>query len=156
MMHHKSLVPTKRALSLFALAITATAAQANPTGGQVVSGGATIATTAPNTLTINQSTTTASINWQDFSIASGETTRFVVPTSTSATLNRVTGGNISTIYGTLSSNGRLYLINPHGIVIGASGTIDTGGFLATTLNFSDAQFTQQADLPLSGNSTASV
>jgi len=155
-MHHKSLVPMKRTLSLFALALTATAAQANPTGGQVVSGSATIATTSPNTLTINQSTSTASINWQDFSIASGETTRFVVPTSMSATLNRVTGGNISTIYGTLSSNGRLYLINPNGIVIGASGKIDTAGFLATTLNFSDAQFNQQADLTLSGNSTASV
>jgi filamentous hemagglutinin family protein len=133
----------------------ANAARANPTGGQVVSGAATI-TTAPGAVTINQATTTASINWQDFSIASGETTRFQVPTSLSATLNRVTGGNISTIYGTLSSNGRLYLINPNGIVIGAGGKVDTAGFLATTLNFSDTEFNQQANLTLNGNSTAGV
>jgi filamentous hemagglutinin family protein len=131
------------------------AVRGNPTGGAVVAGAATI-TTVPGTVTINQATTTAAINWQDFSIASGELTRFQVPTSASATLNRVTGGNISAIYGTLQSNGQLYLINPNGIVVGASGKIDTAGFLASTLNFSDAQFAQMGNLSLSGSSTASI
>ena len=80
----------------------------------MVSGTATI-NTIPGTVTINQATTTASINWQDFSIATGELTRFQVPTSASATLNRVTGGNASAIYGTLQSNGQVYLLNPNGI-----------------------------------------
>jgi filamentous hemagglutinin family protein len=128
---------------------------ANPTGGQVVSGTATI-TTVPGTVTINQTTSSAIVNWQDFSIAAGELTKFQVPTSSSATLNRVTGGNVSTIYGTLQSNGQLYLINPNGIVVGASGKIDTAGFLACTLNFSDSQFNQHADLTLSGSSDASI
>ena len=88
---------------------------ANPTGGAVVAGSATIGS-AGLTLNINQSSHNAIINWQQFSIASGETTKFFVPSSSSATLNRVTGGNPSAIYGSLQSNGIVYLINPSGIV----------------------------------------
>jgi len=141
-------------LSGFLLAQTLTS-WANPTGGQVVSGTASI-NTVPGTVTINQATTTAIINWQNFSIAAGELTRFQVPTSASATLNRVTGGNVSSIYGTLESNGQLYLINPNGILIGSSGVINTAGFVASTLDFSDAQFNAQGNLNFSGSSNASV
>src|SRR5258708_1050836 len=88
----------------------------NPAGGAVVAGSATIGSAGP-TLTINQSTQNAIINWQQFSIAGGELTKFIVPNSSSATLNRVVGGNPSAIYGTLQSNGILYLVNPSGIVV---------------------------------------
>ena len=56
----------------------------NPTGGQVVAGSATIGPPG-STLTINQSTSTAIINWQQFSINSGELTKFLVPSSSAAT-----------------------------------------------------------------------
>jgi filamentous hemagglutinin family protein len=127
----------------------------NPTGGTVVAGSATIGGAGP-TLTINQSTTSAIINWQQFSIASGELTKFLVPTSSSATLNRVFGGNPSLIYGSLQSNGILYLVNPSGIVVGPSGRIDTAGFLASTLDISNEQFLAGGDLEFSGASGASI
>ncbi len=127
----------------------------NPTGGAVVAGGATIGS-AGKTLTINQSSNLAIINWQTFSIASGETTKFFVPTSSSATLNRVLGGNPSAIFGTLSSNGQLFLINPAGIVVGAGGRIDTAGFLGSTLNVSDDAFLKGGSLTFSGASTAAI
>src|ERR1700735_51022 len=63
----------------------------NPVGGAVVAGSATIGRAGP-TLDINQSTQNAIINWQQFSIAGGELTKFVVPNTSSATLNRVLGG----------------------------------------------------------------
>jgi filamentous hemagglutinin family protein len=129
--------------------------RANPTGGQVTSGTASI-NTGPGIVTIQQATTSAIINWQDFSIATGETTRFQVPTSLSSTLNRVTGGNISNIYGTLQSNGRVFLINPNGVFIGPTGRIDTASFLASTLNLSDAQYLQNGDLNFSGTSQAGI
>ena len=124
---------------------------ANPTGGAVVAGAATIGA-AGKTLTINQSTNSAIINWQTFSIASGETTKFVVPSSMSSTLNYVLSGNPSAIYGTLSSNGKVFLINPSGILVGASGRIDTAGFLGSTLNPNSSTGT----LVFSGSSTASI
>ena len=127
----------------------------NPTGGQVAAGSATI-TNAGTTLNINQGSDKAIINWQSFSINSGEMTKFLVPTSSSATLNRVLGGNPSAIYGTLQSNGQLFLVNPSGIVVGAGGRIDTAGFLGSTLNVSDGEFLQGGDLHFLGTSGAGI
>jgi filamentous hemagglutinin family protein len=125
---------------------------ANPTGGAVVAGAATIGA-AGKTLSINQSSNNAIINWQTFSIASGETTRFFVPSSTSTTLNFVAAGNPSAIYGTLASNGRLFLVNPSGILVGASGRIDTAGFLGSTLN---PNASGSGTIVFSGDSTAGI
>ena len=128
---------------------------ANPTGGAVVAGAATIGA-AGKTLSINQSTSNAIINWQTFSIANGETTKFIVPSSSAATLNYVSAGNPSAIYGSLSSNGHLFLINPSGILVGSTGRIDTAGFLGSTLNANNSAFMNGGDLQFSGNSTASI
>jgi filamentous hemagglutinin family protein len=128
---------------------------ANPTGGAVVAGAATIGA-AGKTLSITQSTQNAIINWKTFSIASGETTKFLVPNSSSATLNYVLSGNPSAIYGTLSSNGRLFLVNPSGILVGPSGRIDTASFIGSTLNANNSEFLSGGNLQFSGSSTASV
>jgi filamentous hemagglutinin family protein len=128
---------------------------ANPTGGTVVAGSASIGAAGPS-LNINQSTQNAIINWQQFSIANGESTKFIVPNSSAATLNRVVGGNPSLIYGTLQSNGVLYLVNPSGIVVGPSGRIDTASFLASTLDVSNEQFLKGGNLNFAGSSKASI
>ena len=57
--------------------------RANPTGGQVAAGSASI-NTAPGTVTVNQQSNAAIINWQSFSIGAGELTKFIQPSSTSA------------------------------------------------------------------------
>src|SRR5947207_5853901 len=82
-------------------------ALANPLGGQVVGGQATIATTAPGTLTIQQQSQRAAINWQSFNIGASETTQFVQPSSSAIALNRVQAGDPSVIAGRLSANGQL-------------------------------------------------
>ncbi len=128
---------------------------ANPTGGDVVAGSASIGA-AGVTLTVSQATQNAIINWQTFSIANGETTKFIVPNSASATLNRVVGGNPSAIYGNLQSNGILYLVNPSGIVVGPSGRIDTASFLASTLDVSNQQFLAGGDMEFAGSSSAAI
>ena len=64
-----------------AIAIAAPAA-ANPAGGSVVAGTATI-TQKANLTQINQSSGSAVINWQSFNIAPGETTVFRQPSATS-------------------------------------------------------------------------
>ncbi|PTY01552.1 hypothetical protein DB346_12440 [Verrucomicrobia bacterium LW23] len=128
---------------------------ANPSGGTVVGGSANISG-GPGQTTVNQSSQRAVINWRDFSIKKGETTTFVQPNSSSATLNRVTGPAASHINGRLNANGRVYLVNPNGVVIGKSGRVNTAGFTASTLDVSDQQFLAGKDLTFSGNSTAKV
>src|SRR6185437_10806160 len=51
-------------------------ASANPTGGTVVGGAATINQSNPNNTVITQTTDRAAINWQSFSIGTGQTTQF--------------------------------------------------------------------------------
>jgi filamentous hemagglutinin family protein len=80
------------------------------------------------------------INWQTFSIGSGEITRFNQPSPASAVLNRVITQDPSTILGSLQSNGRIFLVNPSGIVFGAGSRVDAAGLVASTLNLSDADF----------------
>ncbi len=69
---------------------------------------------------------------------SGTTTHFAQPGVTSTSINRVIGPDPSAIFGTLSSNGRLVLVNPAGIAVGAGAVVDTAGFTASTLRMSDA------------------
>jgi filamentous hemagglutinin family protein len=113
--------------------------RANPTGESVVAGSASF-DRAGSSLTITTSHPVI-INWQDFSIQSGELTKFVQPSAMSTALNRVVGGNPSAIYGTLQANGQVFLINPNGVLVGGGAVIDTAGFVATsaTNNFSTAR-----------------
>jgi filamentous hemagglutinin family protein len=109
-----------------------------PTGGSVSTGSASF-NVQGNVLTVTNSSG-AVINWQDFSIGSGATTNFVQPSTSSVVLNRVVGQNASTIAGTLSSNGRVFLTNPNGALFTSGAQINTAGFTATTNNISNAEF----------------
>jgi len=132
-----------RAVSLLAATIIAAppAALANPLGGQVAGGQATIQGQGTSTVTVTQGSQNAIINWYTFNIGAGEKTQFIQPNAGSIALNRVTGGQgVSTIYGTLTANGRVFLINPDGIMIGPGGVVNAAGFLASTNNIKDADF----------------
>jgi filamentous hemagglutinin family protein len=138
--------------------LSAQIANANPLGAQVVGGAATIAGQGTANVTVTQTSQNAIINWQTFNIGAGETTQFVQPNANSVVLDRVTGGlGPSTLYGTLTSNGEVFLVNPDGVLIGPTGKINTGSFLATTQDISNADFMAgKYNFSLSGRATASV
>ena len=133
---------------------TAARAQTLPTGGTVTAGGATI-TTGPGSMTINQSTQNAAINWQSFSIGQGGSVVFVQPNSSSVALNRVLGPDASAIFGSLTSNGQVFLINPNGVLFGQGSQVNVGGLVASTLGMTDADF-MAGDYRFSGGGGGSV
>ncbi|OYY69201.1 MAG: hypothetical protein B7Y44_07100, partial [Sphingomonadales bacterium 28-55-16] len=110
-----------------------------PTGGSVTAGDATISQSGSK-MVINQSTNKAVINWNTFDIGSGSSVNFVLPDSGSVTLNRVTSDDASKIFGSLTSNGQIFLLNPRGIVFGAGSRINAAGLVASTLTLSDEDF----------------
>src|SRR5215469_6137002 len=99
----------------------------SPTGGTVAHGIAAI-TQSGSTTNINQSSNSAVINWQSFSIGSNSIVNFNQPGTASVTLNRVTGNAGSVIDGVLNSNGNVFLINTNGILMNSTAKISTGGF----------------------------
>jgi len=103
-----------------------------PTQSQVVHGSATISATA-NSQQISAADKTV-IHWQDFSIEKGESVSFFLPNSQAAVLNRVTGIHPSQIWGSLESNGAVYLINASGIYIHKDAKIDVAAFIASTFD----------------------
>ncbi|WP_445489499.1 beta strand repeat-containing protein [Rhodopseudomonas sp. RCAM05734] len=116
-------------------------AQTLPTGGSVAAGSVAITAPSATQLTVTQTSPSAVVNWQSFSIGQGAAVTIQQPGSTSALLNRVTGDTPSSIAGALTANGQVYLVNPNGIAITSTGTVNTGGgFVASTLGISDADF----------------
>lgn len=130
--------PLRRTALALLLAGCFGAAQANPALPQVVNGQATFnqqgnifsITNTPNTI----------INWQSFSIHAGEITRFIQQNGNSAVLNRITGQDPSKILGSLESNGKVFLINPNGIVFGQGAKVDVNGLVASSLGMTNEDF----------------
>ncbi|MDO9022978.1 filamentous hemagglutinin N-terminal domain-containing protein, partial [Zwartia sp.] len=128
--------------------------QAAPVGGNVAAGSASISAAAGNT-TIVQSTPSAVINWQGFSVGPSESVKFVQPSSSAVILNRVTNPNASSIQGAISANGKVFLVNPNGIVFGPNSQVNVGGMVASTLNITDANF-MSGNYKFAGDSAAEV
>lgn len=121
-----------------AFALGAERGHANGSGAQVVNGQAAITSQGKAMTVVN--TPGAIINWQSFSIARDESTHFQQQNAASAVMNRVVGQNPSQILGTLTSNGRVFLVNPNGMVFGRDAIVNTNGFVASTLNITDQNF----------------
>lgn len=146
-----TLAPIFVAVSL-AMPAVALAAGALPQGGHFVAGSGSIHGDATS-LTVDTATSGRNIiDWTSFSIGSGNR---VSINSNGPTLNRVTGADPSTILGSLTANNSLYLINPHGVLIGSSGVVSTAGrFVASTLDVDNAAFMNGGPLTFSSASGA--
>jgi filamentous hemagglutinin family protein len=119
------------ALSLLAWRYCGSLARANPAGGAVTQGAATI-TSSGTQLTVNVTTPHAAINWQTFNIGAGETTTFVQPSASSVVWNQINDANPSQILGSLNANGYVILQNQNGISIGGQAAITAHGLVMTT------------------------
>ncbi|MCP4653718.1 MAG: filamentous hemagglutinin N-terminal domain-containing protein, partial [Candidatus Omnitrophica bacterium] len=112
---------------------------AQPNGANVVVGDVTISELS-NGMDINIDSNKAIINWQGFSIASDEFVNFAQLSPSAVALNRVVGSDVSSIRGALNANGKIFLVNPNGVLFGATAQINAAGLVASTLNISDDDF----------------
>lgn len=127
-----------------------------PDTGSFAAGTGSIAA-AGATMDVNTTTNRAVIDWNSFSVDAGSTVNFNQPTVDSAVLNRVlTAGTPSIINGAINSNGNVYLTNPSGVTVGASGVITTNGFTASTFDISADAFMAGGNLELTGDSIARI
>lgn len=110
-----------------------------PTGGVITSGAGSIRQTG-STLTVNQSSQALVANWQSFDIGVGKSVNFQQPNSSSVALNRVIGPDASFIYGSLTANGKIFLVNPNGVLFAPSGQVSVGSLVVSSLDISTEDF----------------
>ncbi len=104
-------------------------------GGNATSNGTTMTVVAGTTAQPN-----VTLNWQSFNISTGNSVNFVQPSSTAIALNQIYQSSPSQIFGNLTANGQIYLINPNGIIFGdpsgAPVQVNTHGLIASSLQIS--------------------
>jgi len=142
-------------MKYFLIALLPSLALANPSDPKVVAGEVSFETPDPQQLTIRASDKSI-INWQNFSIKESELTEFIQPSAQATVLNRVVTGNPSNLMGRLESNGKVFLINPNGILVGKDAVINTGSLIASTLDLPDSVFLKDETFVFQGDSMASV
>ena len=122
----------------FAAAAGLAQAQALPSGATVAAGQASIVTRGAQ-MTVSNSPN-AVLDWQSFSIGAGHGVRFEQQSASSQVLNRIVGHDASRIFGSLSSNGKVWLVNPNGVLFGPEARVNVGALFASTLDVSNADF----------------
>jgi filamentous hemagglutinin family protein len=144
------------AFAISAIFLAVHTAYAEPTGGEFAAGAGAISQ-AGNLTTIQQNTQHAIVNWQSFGSEAHETIKFVQPNIDSAILNRVVGNLPSNLNGVLEGNGRVYLINQNGIVLGQNGVINVnGGFVGSTRDVTNDAFMAGGALIYKGESIGNI
>jgi len=113
---------------------------ANPTGAQVVAGTVSVNSPGVGQMNITQTSSNAIVNWNTFSIGASEAVRIAQPSASSALLNRVMGNDPSVIAGRLQANGKVFLVNPAGVIFAPGSSVNVGSMVASTLNIANADF----------------
>ncbi len=118
--------------------------------GQSVSNGIT-------DVTVTQTSSVASLTWQTFNI--GAHTKLIFNQSAGGAqsnswvaINTVDdpSANPSTILGEISAPGKVYILNPNGILFGAGSQLNVGGLVASTASIAQAQLTQDTNGLING------
>ncbi|MGN2249706.1 filamentous hemagglutinin N-terminal domain-containing protein [Frateuria sp. GZRe14] len=110
-----------------------------PTGGVVIGGSGSILQDGANVV-INQASDKLVLNWQSFNLGQDALVRFNQPGTSAVALNRILDQNASQIFGQISSNGQVFLINTHGIIFGSTAQVNVGGLVASTLDLTPTDF----------------
>ena len=98
-----------------------------------------------NRLTIQQNQPQAIIDWESFDIGADAWTHFDQKGNSSwVALNRIWDKNPSQIYGKLTADGKIYLINQNGILFGTGSRVNVNSLVGSALNITNDDFIRNA------------
>ncbi len=132
--------PRSLALAVSAALLQWGTAYGLPTGESVVHGDVSVARPSTQNMQITQGTQKAIVNWQSFSIGGSEHVNISQLNTSSVLLNRVVGNDPSQIFGRLTANGQVFLVNTNGVFFSPSASVDVGSLFATSLSINDQDF----------------
>ncbi|MGI7432887.1 filamentous hemagglutinin N-terminal domain-containing protein [Campylobacter jejuni] len=137
----------KIVLSIVVSSLLFSQSYALPSGGKFTHGTSGTINVNGNTMNITGNKVNSVIQWGGgFNIAKGETVNFGQGKTNQNYLNIAYGTKSSTIDGLLNATGNnVYLINPNGVVIGKSGTINANKFGVSTSSIDSKAMQEFAD-----------
>ncbi len=106
-------------------------------GKQWVTLGSASASVQNNQMNVVVQGQTAVLNWSSFNIGADAAVNFQQDNATAVAINKIVTENPTEIFGQLTANGQIYLINPNRIVFGKTAKVDVGGLVASTLELTD-------------------
>ncbi|MCP4611286.1 MAG: filamentous hemagglutinin N-terminal domain-containing protein, partial [Planctomycetes bacterium] len=118
--------------------VPASVVLAGPEGAKVIHGQVSLQQSGLNT--VIHASDKSIINYTSFDIARPEIVQFIQPGSNASVLNRIISANPTFIDGTLLANGRVFFVNPAGVIIGSGATINVSQLVASGLNISNDSF----------------
>jgi filamentous hemagglutinin family protein len=86
---------------------------------------------------VQQNSDRAVLNWKSFNIGSDHSVRFQQPSASSVAINKIYQIDPSRINGALSANGKIYLINPNGIIFGEGARVNANALVTSSLGVRD-------------------
>lgn len=128
-----------------------------PQRGRVLSGDVSGALDGSTKLTLTQTGQRAVIDWKSFNIDQGKTVQFVQPNASAAVLNLVSANaGMSEIYGTMSANGMVLLMNPNGVLFHQGATINVASLIVTTGTINQPAFEAGSAFQITGATSGSI
>ncbi|MCB1646652.1 MAG: filamentous hemagglutinin N-terminal domain-containing protein, partial [Pseudomonadales bacterium] len=120
--------------SLLGSLLLAPLVQAAPEGGVVVSGQGNITRVGDTQTNINQQSQNLLMNFDSFDVDADEAVLISQPDSGSWFVGQIVGGSPTNIFGSISANGKVALINPRGVIFGETATINAADIFASSLS----------------------
>jgi filamentous hemagglutinin family protein len=125
------------------LAVDPPAPNTLPSGGSVAPGYGSVGEfdySTANQLHIRDVAERTVIDWDSFDIGSEALTKFYQLGDNPAVLNRIAGGDMSQIFGTLEANGAVYIVNSAGVYFGAGASVNVNQLVASSLDITNDNF----------------
>lgn len=117
------------------------AAQDLPVLRNAVQGVSSVERPQPNKLLVRQGQDKAIIDWDSFNIGRDAWTHFDQQGRTDwAALNRIYDQNPSLIFGRLTADGKVYLVNPNGVLFGPDSKVTAHSVVASALEMQQEEF----------------
>ncbi|MGC1456599.1 MAG: filamentous hemagglutinin family protein [Nitrospirota bacterium] len=101
--------------------------------------------TSQNQLVVHQTQPNVIIDWSSFDIGADAWTKFDQQGNANwSALNRIWSRDPSLIFGKLTADGKIYLINQNGILFGQGSIVNVNSLVASALNIHDGDFINNA------------
>jgi filamentous hemagglutinin family protein len=111
-----------------------------PQGGVVVAGEGTLTRINNLNTKIAQDSQNLLMNFDSFDLNVDESVLITQPNAAAWFVGRIVGGSPTAIFGSITANGQIALVNPRGVVFGETARVDAASLFATSLELNAEAF----------------